>query len=183
MRVVRKLAIASLVLATAIPALTACQSSEEREIVAKAKEDFKVLYTYEEDRIRPVIEKKKTPKELAEDYLLTSLGMSEDDFKYSERGVLPSQGIFVTSGIYEGSDIPNIAAISQKEADKANNEKGELYAERKREEFEKLRKEREKYLEQQYAEDNSERDRIESEIKRQVTEMEQDNGKDTSNKK
>jgi len=155
--------------------LTAC-GSEEKEIVAKAKEDFNVLYSYEEDKIRPVLEEDKTPKELAREYLIGSLGMDDEDPKYSERGIVKGQGVFVESGIYDGSTIPNVAALSKEEAKKVNAQKGDVFAEEKKDEFEELEEERQKILDEQYAKDNTESERIEEEIKRKSKEILQDRG-------
>lgn len=154
--------------------LTAC-GNEEKELVAQAKEDFNALYFYDEDRIRPVIEEEKTPEELAKDYLMSSIDMLDEEPTFKERGVLENQGVFVESGIYDGNRIPNVSAISQEEADLANSEQIDVFADAKKEEFQELAEEREKVLEKQYEEDNRETERIEQEIERRANEYLQDN--------
>lgn len=161
--------------------LTGC--GEEKKAVAKAKEDFKVLYTYDEDRIRPVLEEEKSTEELAEEYLMSRMGMNEGEPTYSERGVLENQGVFVESGIYEGTKIPNVSALSEEDRKKAQENNQDVFAEEKADEYDELKKERQKVIDNQYAEDNSEREYIEDEINRQVKEFQQDSGKDIKKEK
>lgn len=160
--------------------LNGCGSDED-EIVSQAKEDFNVLYTYEEDKIRPVLDEEKTPEELAKEYLKGSLGIENGEPKFAERGVVEDQGVFVESGIYEGGTIPNVAALSKEDKELINKGQEDVFAKEKAEEYDELSKERQEIIDSQYAKDNTEQDRIEEEIKRQASEIKQDKGNLKSN--
>lgn len=147
---------------------------EEKKIVEEAKNDFRVLYEYEEDKIRPVLDDEMTEDELAEKYLLTRLELEEDEPIYKERGVLRDQGIFVESAIYDGGSVTNISAMSRETAEILRGERKDRSLEKKENEFKELAESRQEVLSDQYDTDNTGLQELEDEIKRQVTEWEQD---------
>lgn len=149
---------------------------EEKKVVEQAKEDFRILYEYEEDKIRPVLDGDMTEEELARKYLLHRLELEEDEPIYKERGVLKEQGIFIESAIHDGGSVPNITAITQEEADADNSNRVDRSLLKKENEFKELSKSRLKVLENQYDTDNTGLLELEEEIKRQVIEREQDEG-------
>lgn len=164
-----------MVLLLTVLLLVGC-NNEEKEIVRTAKEQFRVLYDYEEDKIRPVLEKDLTEEELARKYLLTRLDLEEEEPIYKERGVLPEQGIFIESAIYEGGNIPNITAMSAETAEGLSKINNTRTQERLEKEFKELSEKRQEVLEKQYASDNTGIKDVEEEIRRKVTEYEQDHG-------
>lgn len=163
--------------------LSACGSEESKE-VQKAKEDFKVLYSYEESKIMPVINEEKTSEELAQEYLEDKIGLNSEseDTRYKEQGVKEDQGIFVESAIYEGNQIPNVTAMSEETRERLKNDREDRSLEQREEEYAELKADRQKILEEQYADDNTNKELVEDEIKNLVEEYEQDSeeGKDNN---
>lgn len=156
--------------------LTLAGCGEEKKVVEQAKNDFRILYEYEEDKIRPVLDGDMTEEELARKYLLLRLELEEEEPIYKERGVLKEQGIFIESAIYDGGSVPNITAITQEEADAGDSNRVDRSLIKKENEFKELSASRQKVLEDQYDTDNTGLMELEEEIKRQVIEKEQDAG-------
>lgn len=154
--------------------LSAC-GGEEKEAVEKEKKEFDILYTYEVSKILPVVNEEKTPEELAEGYLRDRVGISdEEDIGFKERGVVSKQGIFIESAIYDGNAIPNISAMDQDTKDRVTDKREDRTIAKKKDEYDELIKNREDVLGDQYKDDNTERERVEEEIKQQVEEYKQD---------
>lgn len=151
-------------------------SNEEGELVAEAKSEFRILYEYEEDKIRPVVEGDLSEEELARKYLLSRLELEEDDPVYKERGVMEGQGIFLESAIYDGGTVPNVSPISKDTLERIQGSREDRSLARKQEEFRELSESRELVLERQYDVDNTGLREVEDEIRRRVKEYEQDTG-------
>lgn len=162
--------------------LGAC-SSEEDEKIQQAKQDFNVLYSYDESKILPVINEEKTSEELAQDYLEDKIGMNSnsEDTEYQEQGVKEEQGVFIESAIYEGNEIPNVTAMSDETRERLENDREDKSLEQREEDYEELKKERQSVIEEQYAEDNQNKDQVEEEIQNRVEEYEQDKDEDEEN--
>lgn len=161
---------AVLLMVCGVLVLTGCQSKEEKQ-VKKEKEEFQLLYEYEEDKVRPVVMKEKTPEELLEDIVMEELGMETDTDSYKERGVLKGQGIFVESAIREGSEIPQVSAIP---LDKRNEKESNDVAseEKKKKEFDELMAQRRKLLESQYENDAKDKKALLSELEKRLERQE-----------
>src|SRR5699024_4424117 len=163
--------------------LSACgEKGEVKEQVKQAKDDFNILYSYEESKILPVIEEEKTPNELAREYLTDRIGLNEDESTgYKERGVKKDQGIFIESAIYEGGKVPNITAMDDETRERIAGGREDRSLVRKEEEFYRLLEERQKVLDEQYQDDNQNTEFVEDEIKKMVEKYEQDNKGEGSN--
>lgn len=142
-------------------------NSEEKKMVLQEKESFQLLYNYEEDKVRPIVEEEKTPEELVEEIVLEGLGIETDTTKYKDAGVLKGQGIFIESAVREGSKIPNVSAVPISEREAWNSDKylEEKYA---REGYARIMLQREKMLEKQYAEDTNEKARLIAELQKRL---------------
>lgn len=149
-------------------------NKEELMLVQEAKEDFRVLYAYEEDKLRPVLEEEVTEEELARRYLLTRLELEEVNPEYKERGILPEQGIFIESAVYDGGSIPNITPMSKEVREIVEGVREDTSTEKKQEEFNELLQNRQEFLDLQFKTDNTGIQEVEEEIKRRIIEYEQD---------
>lgn len=91
-------------------ALTGCKTAEEKQVLEE-KKDFRLLYTYEEDREREDRRKTLTDEELVEELVLNELGIGSASEGFREDGILKGQGIFVESAIMDGTSIPKVSPI------------------------------------------------------------------------
>lgn len=154
--------------------LSGCTSAEEKKIVEEEKRDFNLLYRYEDDKLRPVVEKEKTPEELVEEIVLEELGMDTGGETYKEYGVLKGQGLFIESAIREGTTIPRVSAVPYKER-KLIRGKDEVSEQKKKEEFAELITKREEVLKEQYLKDKDEKQWLLDELQRRLEKQEQGN--------
>ncbi|KTF59782.1 MULTISPECIES: hypothetical protein [Bacillus amyloliquefaciens group] len=167
-----------LVLSAVSVLLSACESDEEKEI-REAKGKFKVLYTYDEDQTRPIVEKKKTVEEMAQDIMLKDVGLDTGIVRFKKKGVAKNQGVFIESAIRDGDKIPKVSAMSKEDADKLKVDNGDEFAEEKKKEFADLRKQRKKVLKDQYKDDSKEEKELEKELKKAVEDQNKKAGKNS----
>lgn len=149
--------------------IVGCQS-KEKKMVEKEKEDFELLYYYEEDKIRPIVEEEKTVEELVEEIVLEELGFTSDNTQYKEKGVLRGQGIFIESAIRDGSRVPNVSAVPYTERNERDRTK-EMTEKEQRQEFARIMLQREEVLERQYATDGDEKERLIMELEKRLVEQ------------
>src|SRR5699024_9164579 len=121
----------------------------------------------EESKIMPVINEEKTSEELAQEYLEDKIGLNSEseDTRYKEQGVKEDQGIFIESAIYEGSQIPNVTAMREETRERLKNDREDRSLEQREEEYEELKVDRQQVEEEQYADDNTNKQIVEDEIK------------------
>lgn len=151
--------------------LSGCQSKEVKLIEAEKKE-FNIVYGYEEDKLRPIVEKEKTVEELVEEIVLDSLGLSTGQDTYKEYGVLRGQGVFVESAIREGAGIPQVSAVPLENRGKEPEDNTELVDRLQMEEYLRLEAQRKGILHKQYQQDEDDIKAIVSELEKKVAQQE-----------
>lgn len=145
--------------------------NEEEKALRVERTNFDVLDTYSYDKVKPVIEKEKTPQEMAEQILKVKVGLVDDTAKgYPEKGLAKGQGIFVESGILDGSVIPNRSGFSKSEISQINNNDKEEWESELQTTFKDLESGRKKSLDSLKENDTS-KDDLAKEIEKATKEQ------------
>lgn len=103
---------------------------EEAEQQRAAKDSFVLMYGYEEDLMRPVLEEELTLDELVEVIVSEQLGAGAKPTTLSKGTIRKDLGLFVESGIIEGGIVPQISALSKDVKESMNREQSSEYMER-----------------------------------------------------
>lgn len=117
-----------LFLAIALYLYTSSQKEEAAKQRAE-KEAFVLMYSYEEDLVRPVLEEELTIDELVEVIVSEQLGAGAKPTTFSKGTIREDLGLFVESGIIEGGVVPQISALSKDAKQSMNREKDSTYME------------------------------------------------------
>ncbi|MBX9158262.1 hypothetical protein [Bacillus cereus] len=149
--------------------LAACDSDEEKAVKAQ-KKDFKVVYDYDYDSTRVVVEKEKTVEELAKDMMLQNVGLDTKEKRFAAVGVEKEQGIFIESAVRDGDAIPKVSAMTKEQIAELN-QQDDGFAEKKKQTFEKLKEQRQAVLSKQYEDDKVETKKLEDDLKKKVAEQ------------
>ena len=150
--------------------LAACDSDEEKAVKSQ-KKDFKVVYDYDYDSTRVVVEKEKTVEELAKDMMLQKVGLDTKEKRFAAVGVEKEQGIFIESAVRDGDAIPKVSAMTKEQIAELNKQ-DDGFTEQKKQTFDKLKEQRQSVLSKQYEDDKIDAQKLESDLKKKVAEQE-----------
>lgn len=150
--------------------LTGCESNEEKSIKYE-KRQLDIVYTYDYDTTRVVVDEEKTISELAKELMLENVGLDSGIKKYAPVGVQKDQGIFIESAIRDGDAIPKVSAMSKEDIALLGKGDDDDFTEMKKEAFENLKSNREKVLDEQYADDSQDQRKLEEELEKRVEEQ------------
>lgn len=166
---VKRILLGTLVVSVAV--LSACDSEEEKSI-KEQKKSFQPIYSYDYDETRVIVEKEKSPQELAKEMMLENVGLDNKVKRYARKGVEKDQGIFIESAVRDGDKVPKVSAMSKKDIEDMN-KKDEGFEEQKKQTFEKLKEQRQAVLAKQYEDDKVEMKNLEAELKKKAQEQTQ----------
>lgn len=125
--------------------LVGCSGEDVTERNRAERHNYEILFTYDYDQVRPVIEEDKSVNEIWKDMQLESLGILESDTVFPKQGIDEENGVFVMAGVQDGDGIPELPYLTESDVN-SGKEMSDVFAERRKEELSELLKQRQEVI-------------------------------------